>query len=293
MAKKSNPTTTAAVTDEVKAQRQEKSRSEDQQLKAQLQHSGGIGIDQFELPKASVAKIAKLEIPDNVQMRKEVISALVKSSTVFINYLASTSHDLAVGKGLKTITAANVLDSMRELDLPAEMRQELKVELEAFREIQKSRRKKSMTNTASSKPSSPAQQVDHQGSVPGEEEQEEQEEEGEEEPRLEETPSRKKKKVPATKGKGRYVEGEGEEEKVGEMGNGGKSSSSSKKKARISGYDESMDADVSRLTATDAGDEDDELEEEEGVGDVTDQTTKTIDDPSPRDGSPSEEMEED
>lgn len=61
------------------------------------------GIENFELPKSLVTKIAKSavssriyfltvfsnvsQIPDNVKLQKETVLSLVKGSTVFINYL--------------------------------------------------------------------------------------------------------------------------------------------------------------------------------------------------------------
>ncbi|PWZ00221.1 histone-fold-containing protein [Testicularia cyperi] len=108
------------------------------------------GIDQYELPKTSVVKLAKSEIPDSVQLRKEVTSALVKASTVFISYLTAASHDLASSKGLKTISGQNVLDSIKDLDLGDEFRAQLKKELEAYRTVAKAKR------AAAKKPKDPS-----------------------------------------------------------------------------------------------------------------------------------------
>lgn len=94
-----------------------------------------VGLDQLELPKTSVVKLAKSEIPDNVQLRKEVTTALLKASTVFISYLTAASHDTAISNGLKTISGQNVLDAVRDLDLGVDVRLELKKELDAFRAL--------------------------------------------------------------------------------------------------------------------------------------------------------------
>jgi DNA polymerase epsilon subunit 3 len=45
------------------------------------------GIDNYELPKTIVTKIAKSAIPENTKLQKETILSLMKGSTVFINYL--------------------------------------------------------------------------------------------------------------------------------------------------------------------------------------------------------------
>jgi len=65
------------------------------------------GIENFELPKSLVTKIAKsavctflhrltrllltllVQIPDNAKLQKETVLSLVKGSTVFINYLGT------------------------------------------------------------------------------------------------------------------------------------------------------------------------------------------------------------
>lgn len=50
---------------------------------------------------------------------------------------AAASHDVAIARGNKTISAAHVLDALRELDFPAPMRKELREQLEAYRALQK------------------------------------------------------------------------------------------------------------------------------------------------------------
>lgn len=52
----------------------------------------GLGIDQYELPRASISKLARTDIPDSVQLRKDTITALVKSSSVFVSYLSTSLH---------------------------------------------------------------------------------------------------------------------------------------------------------------------------------------------------------
>lgn len=44
---------------------------------------------------------------------------------------------MAIARGNKTISASNVMDAVRELDLPASMRKELRVQLDAYRDLQK------------------------------------------------------------------------------------------------------------------------------------------------------------
>ena len=44
---------------------------------------------------------------------------------------------MALARGNKTISAAHVMDAMRELDFPPHMRRELREQLEAYRDLQK------------------------------------------------------------------------------------------------------------------------------------------------------------
>ncbi|GAA5967935.1 hypothetical protein JCM3765_001793 [Sporobolomyces pararoseus] len=105
--------------------------------------NGGMGIDQYELPKSVIARLAKSAVPPEVKLQKEVPIALVKSSTVFINYLAALSHDLATEKGTKTITALHVLEATKQLgweDGGKLLEKELKKELKGFRKIQEKKK---------------------------------------------------------------------------------------------------------------------------------------------------------
>lgn len=105
------------------------------------------GIESFELPRSNIVKCAKSDIPDSVQLRKEVQQALVKSATVFISYLTATAHDNATKKKGKIITAQHVLDAVRQIDLAGEDEMaELKAQLKGYRD--NAARKKSEKATA-------------------------------------------------------------------------------------------------------------------------------------------------
>ncbi|KAI0308627.1 hypothetical protein OF83DRAFT_1160463 [Amylostereum chailletii] len=47
------------------------------------------GIENFELPRSLVTKIAKSAVPEGTKLQKDTVLSLVKGSTVFINYLAA------------------------------------------------------------------------------------------------------------------------------------------------------------------------------------------------------------
>ncbi|KAH0835489.1 histone-fold-containing protein [Lanmaoa asiatica] len=107
------------------------------QISAQAQQDlVSEGIENFELPKSIVTKIAKSAIPDNAKLQKETVLSLVKGSTVFINYLGSVSrnvrlrllefhdidcchlsaHDVALSKQHKSISASDVLKALEMIE---------------------------------------------------------------------------------------------------------------------------------------------------------------------------------
>lgn len=101
------------------------------------QETAQKGIEAFDLPRTNIVKLAKSDIPDSVQLRKEVQQALVKSATVFISYLSAAAHDRVAGKGGKIISAQHVLEAVKEVELDGgdgEVLRELKDQLRAYRE---------------------------------------------------------------------------------------------------------------------------------------------------------------
>ncbi|KAL0581418.1 hypothetical protein V5O48_000572 [Marasmius crinis-equi] len=96
------------------------------------------GLDNFELPKSIVTKIAKSAVPENTKLQKEAILSLVKGSTVFINYLAATqvAHDVAQSKQHKSISASDVLKALEMIEL-GDLVDPLQAELQVFRDLSK------------------------------------------------------------------------------------------------------------------------------------------------------------
>ncbi|KAF8879600.1 histone-fold-containing protein [Infundibulicybe gibba] len=90
------------------------------------------GIENFELPKSIVTKIAKSAIPDNAKLQKETVLSLVKGSTVFINYLG-VAHDVALSKQHKSISASDVLKALEMIEF-GDLVDKLQDELLVYRE---------------------------------------------------------------------------------------------------------------------------------------------------------------
>ncbi|KAF9236129.1 histone-fold-containing protein [Melanogaster broomeanus] len=99
------------------------------------------GIENFELPKSLVTKIAKSavssSIPDNAKLQKETVLSLVKGSTVFINYLGEHSaHDVALSKQHKSISASDVLKALEMIEF-GDLVDMLQAELQVYRDTSK------------------------------------------------------------------------------------------------------------------------------------------------------------
>lgn len=100
------------------------------------------GIDSFELPKSTVTKLAKEGVPDGIKFQKDTLLAIQKSSSVFINYLASAAQEKAHDKSNKTVNAAHILAAVKELDIgtqQGELEEILNEELKAYKTIQETK----------------------------------------------------------------------------------------------------------------------------------------------------------
>ncbi|KAF9105853.1 hypothetical protein BGX27_009411 [Mortierella sp. AM989] len=78
-------------------------------------------------------------LPENTNIQANAKLAMTKSTTLFINYLASAANDVAASAGHKIISGAHVLKAIESLDLE-EMLPRLTEEFQAFQAIQKSRK---------------------------------------------------------------------------------------------------------------------------------------------------------
>ncbi|KAG6807227.1 hypothetical protein H0H92_008310, partial [Tricholoma furcatifolium] len=112
------------------------------------------GIENFELPKSLVAKIAKSVLPENAKLQKESVLSLVKGSTVFINMLAATAHDVAVSKQHKSISASDVLKALEMIQF-GDLVDKLQSDLLVYRANAKNAKNDDKTGTISASASAP------------------------------------------------------------------------------------------------------------------------------------------
>ncbi|TEB22857.1 histone-fold-containing protein [Coprinellus micaceus] len=106
------------------------------------------GIENFELPKSVVMKIAKSALPDEARLTKETVLALVKGSTVFINYIGACAHDIAISKQHKTISAADVLKALDLIDF-GDVIAALEAEVKVFKQTGGASSRKSAKESSS------------------------------------------------------------------------------------------------------------------------------------------------
>jgi len=125
------------------------------------------GIENYELPKSIVTKIAKSAIPDNVKLQKETVLSLVKGSTVFINYLAGTAHDVATSKQHKSISASDVLKALEIIEF-GDLNDMLQNELQIYRnnmKIDKAKKERAEKAAATASAKGKAKEVDPTANV--------------------------------------------------------------------------------------------------------------------------------
>ena len=70
------------------------------------------GLEDLLLPRASISKLAKGVLPDKTALPKDGVTALQRSATVFISYLASEANRAAHKAGRVTVLPSDVLAAL-------------------------------------------------------------------------------------------------------------------------------------------------------------------------------------
>ncbi|KAF8530068.1 histone-fold-containing protein [Hysterangium stoloniferum] len=143
------------------------------------------GIDNFQLPKALVTRIAKSALPHDAKLQKDTVGALVDGSTVFINYLgtvhnfvarielnpcltAATAHDVAESRSRKTIAAPDILKALEIIEF-GDLVSLLEEELEVYRGGSKTSKGKGKATGATSKGKEKEMEITDAASEPDDE----------------------------------------------------------------------------------------------------------------------------
>ncbi|TVY85373.1 DNA polymerase epsilon subunit D [Lachnellula suecica] len=99
----------------------------------------GVNIEDLNLPKSIVTRLAKGVLPPNTQIQGNAMLAMTKSATVFVNYLASHANELAQQEGRKTLAVRDVFAALDDLEFP-DWKERLQAELDKYTEIQTDKR---------------------------------------------------------------------------------------------------------------------------------------------------------
>ncbi|KAF1835471.1 histone-fold-containing protein [Decorospora gaudefroyi] len=124
-----------------------------------------LGVEDLNLPKSIVQRLAKGVLPPNTQIQKDALLAMSKSATVFVNYITNTAAEHALKSGKKTVMPKDVFEAMHELEFDF-MLERLEAEVAKFTSIQADKRntyrkkvreeKKAGATTTTSTPVRPA-----------------------------------------------------------------------------------------------------------------------------------------
>ncbi|KAI1840175.1 hypothetical protein JX266_013628 [Neoarthrinium moseri] len=98
-----------------------------------------VAIEDLNLPKSIITRLAKGVLPPNTQIQANAILAMTKAATVFINHLANAANERTLGSNKKTIMPAEVFEALDDIEYP-EFRETVQKEFKKFNEIQSTKR---------------------------------------------------------------------------------------------------------------------------------------------------------
>ncbi|KAJ4353388.1 uncharacterized protein N0V89_005117 [Didymosphaeria variabile] len=107
--------------------------------KAAKDEDDGLSVEDLNLPKSIVQRLAKGVLPPNTQIQKDALLAMSKGATVFVNYLTSIAAEHAARSGKKTVMPKDVFDALQELEFDF-MLQRVEAEVHKFTSIQADKR---------------------------------------------------------------------------------------------------------------------------------------------------------
>ncbi|XP_043490706.1 DNA polymerase epsilon subunit 3 [Polistes fuscatus] len=96
-------------------------------------------LEDLNLPNAVVTRIIKEALPDGVTIGKDARTAIAKASSIFILYLTSSANIIAKKANHKTISGADVLQAMADIDFD-QFVDPLQESLENFKRTQKEKK---------------------------------------------------------------------------------------------------------------------------------------------------------
>ncbi|CCU75461.1 H2A domain containing protein [Blumeria hordei DH14] len=103
--------------------------------------STAVNIEDLNLPKSIVTRLAKGVLPANTQIQSNAMLALTKSATIFISYIASQANENAATANRKTVTPNDVLAAIDDSEF-SDWRPRLETELQKYTEMIGQRKEK-------------------------------------------------------------------------------------------------------------------------------------------------------
>ncbi|XP_004518438.1 DNA polymerase epsilon subunit 3 [Ceratitis capitata] len=104
-------------------------------------------IEDLNLPNAVVGRLIKEALPEGANVSKEARAAIARAASVFVIFLTSSSTTLARKQNHKTITAANILDALKQLEFESFV-DPLTSDLETYRKVTKEKKDKAKTTNS-------------------------------------------------------------------------------------------------------------------------------------------------
>ncbi|EMR08014.1 hypothetical protein PNEG_03456 [Pneumocystis murina B123] len=98
-----------------------------------------VSIDDLNLPRSVVLRLAKKVLPEHTSIQKDAITALIRGSSVFINYLSAAAFDLSKLSSRKVILPSDVLKAMENIEFSSFIPR-MTEELELYEEILKEKK---------------------------------------------------------------------------------------------------------------------------------------------------------
>ncbi|PSR92413.1 hypothetical protein BD289DRAFT_428813 [Coniella lustricola] len=112
-----------------------------------------IPIEELQLPKSIITRLAKGVLPPNTQIQANAILAMTKSATVFINHLANAANEITALQSKKTIMPADVFRALDDIEYGF-MRERVEAEFKKFNETQTTKRSAYRKKVAATKKTS-------------------------------------------------------------------------------------------------------------------------------------------
>ncbi|CAD6503388.1 BgTH12-03053 [Blumeria graminis f. sp. triticale] len=113
--------------------------------------STAVNIEDLNLPKSIVTRLAKGVLPANTQIQSNAMLALTKSATIFISFIASQANENAAMANRKTVTPNDVLAAIDDSEF-SEWRPRLEIELQKYTEMISQRKEKLQSKESDGSP---------------------------------------------------------------------------------------------------------------------------------------------